>query len=191
MFFRKTKTGIRIIKIYDDIRMKDEIISAPPKQTTKTLNHIKENPKRYAYQTKKKDQLFGIPKIKISTLSEPEHVKEHDINIVAEITYTYTTVVTPHKTNPFIALLVILLIWSCLGGVILMFMGDNMAKQTRIDSQCYYYMKEGVPQSITVEGTKYKLNKNGTLNAIDKEFFNPYHRQIIEEDGCVEINTRR
>jgi hypothetical protein len=191
MFFRQRKTGIRIIRIYDGVRLNDEIISAPPKQTNQTLEDMKANPKRYAYNMKLKDQLLNSPKIKISTLSEPEYLEEYDIDVIAEIEYTYKTVVTPHKTNPVIAFLVILTIWSIFGAIAFFFLLEKKAEQTQIDSRCYYYTQEGIPQSITIEGEKYRLNPDGTLHDIDRVFFNPWHRQVLEEGNCIKVDTKK
>lgn len=188
-FFKGKKHGIRIIKVYDDVRMNDSIISAPPTQTRATLEDMKAKPKRYAYQVKKEDQLLGVPKIKIAELATPEHLKEHNIDVVAEITYTYTTAVIKPKPNPIYQILWFITIWSIIGGLALMFMLSRMADRTAIDAQCYYYYKEGVPTHLIIEGEEYKLDEEGKLDFIDETFFNPWHREIIEEGACTEIHV--
>ncbi len=190
-FGAKTKTGIRVIKIYDGIRMNDEVISAPPDQTTRTLDDMKAKPRRYAYKVKQTDQLFGVPHIKIAELTEPEHLEEHNIDIIADVTFTYTTLITKPKPNPVFKMLWLITIWSILGAFVLMFMLAKQADRTAIDAQCYYYYLNGEPSSIVIEGEEYKLDKDGKLDPIDEVHFNPWHRQILENNVCTEINIRR
>lgn len=191
MFFSKVKkTGIRVIKIYDGIDLQPEIISAPAKQTAKTLEDMKAHPKRYAHHIKRKDQLLGIPKIKIAELTPPEHLEEHDLDIIAEITYTYTTIITPPRPNPIYKALTFITIWSILGGIGLLFTLSKLADRTAIDAQCYYYYKHGKPTHVIIEGHEYELDKEGKLDPIDEVFFNPWHRQIIEEGKCTQIHRR-
>lgn len=188
MFFKKKrKTGIRFIKIYDGIRMNDEVVSAPPKETIKTLEHIKQYPKRYAFNARKEDRLLNIPNIKIAELVTPEPLPGTNIDIIAEVTFTSISPTPVNRTGPFAKLAIFLTIWSIFGGIFLIFVLNKEAERTAIDAQCYYYFKNGTPTHVIVEGHEYQLDEDGKLDLIEKTFFNPWHRTVLANNQCIEI----
>jgi len=188
---RPRKTAIKIIKIYDTIQMQPEILAAPPDITQKTIDDIKTHPKRYAYNVKVKDNLDGCPAIKIAELATPEYIEKHNVNVICEVTYTYVPprIAPKHRLANF---MLFMLVWAFIGVIGLIYWADEQSKQERIDTQCYYYMKNGVPKAITIEGYEYKLNPDGSLDAIDRVFLNPFHEEKLRgmvDGDCTIINT--
>ena len=190
-FAVERKTGIRIIRIYDGFRMDDEIIATPPKQTNKTLEDMIDKPKRYANHMKFRDQLLGIPQIKICTLTEPETLEDHDIDIIAEITYTYNMVIPESKTHPAVMLMYLSFAGALVIAIFALIMANALTKPMYGDMRCTYYLKNGIPQSLVVEGIEYDLDEEGKLSAIDSINFNPYHMETIKNGGCIKIDTER
>ena len=186
------KTAIRTVRIYDGIQLKPHIVAAPPELTEKAIEDILDNKDRYIAQHQKDEELEHPPEMKTSRLDPPEKLKEHDVDVVFEVTYTYTPkrIQPKHRQAKFIAFM---LAWSFLGFIGLMFWFAEQSRQTRIDSQCYYYMKNGTPSAITIQGTEYKLDADGGMNKVDRTFLNPYHEEQLRslKDGdCTIINVK-
>jgi len=193
LFFR-SKEGIRINKVYDGIAMKSTIIAAAKDITRDRVADIKEHTAQYAWDIKTEDNLSAIPELSIVDVDPPEFVDEHNVSIVCDINVKHTThlpqvVYIP----PFPKMLIVLAVFSLLGAIGLGVWFSNAAEIAQIDAACYYYTKNGTPQSLIVEGQEYKLNSDGSLAAIDKVFLNPYIEEQLRSmvDGnCIVINTK-
>lgn len=88
---------------------------------------------------------------------------------------------------------VFLLMWSALGLVGLVYWFGLEAEQVRIDSRCYYYTKNGTPTSIIIGGEEYHLNPDGSIDAVERPFVNPFHEEELRsltDDDCIYINTK-
>jgi len=187
------KTAIRILKVYDKVHMEPTIIAAPQHITQTTIDNIKEYPERYAYKVRITDGLISSPEIKITDLNTPEHLPEQDVNVICEVTYTYTTKTPLPALGPLFKMFIVLTVISFLGMFGMNFWLGEQSKQERIDSQCYYYMKHGTPTSITLEGEEYKLKPNGSLAFESRVFMNPWHEEMLRsmtDNDCIVINTK-
>jgi hypothetical protein len=192
--FSRPKEGIRINKVYDGVAMKPVIIAADKDTTRDRVEDIKANPKRYAWDTKNDDHLSHIPELSIVDVNPPEFVEEHNVHIVCDINIVHTT----HLPDvvyipPFPKLLIVLFVFSVLGLVGLSIWFTNAAEIAQIDAACYYYTKNGTPQSLIIEGEEYKLNPDGSFDAIDKVFLNPYIEEQLHnmvDSDCIVINTK-
>lgn len=187
-FLKKKKqrfTSIRVQKTYDGIQFKDEYITGTEAQTKQNLNEIVKHPKRFAYQYRQKDTLSDTPNISVELLKTPKTINGKAV--VCEIKLAHTTILPKPRMNPVVKILLFLTIWSVLGGVFLFATLQREGEQVEIDSKCYYYTKNGTPSSIIVRGTEYKLDANGKLNPVDEAFFNPWHRQDLND--CMYIET--
>jgi hypothetical protein len=60
-----------------------------------------------------------------------------------------------------------------------------------IEETCFMYTRNGVPESIIIDNTTYNLKENGEISDIDKVFLNPYHRQLLAEQKCIEVNLSK
>jgi uncharacterized protein (DUF1919 family) len=58
------------------------------------------------------------------------------------------------------------------------------------EKQCYIYTKNGVPQTVDVYGTTYKLNPDGSIEGMDRVFLNVHHELEIRNGGCIQIDTK-
>ncbi len=86
-----------------------------------------------------------------------------------------------------------MLLWSTLGFVGLVFWFGEQSRQERIDSQCYFYTINGTPNSITVEGTTYKLTNDGRIDPLERPFVSPWHEEMLRgmTDGdCIFVDTK-
>lgn len=188
---RPRKTAIRIKRIYNGIDMQPQIVAAPPDVTKVTISDMKNHPKRYAWDVKMKDGLSDRPKIQIADLAHPERLKEHDVDVICEVTYTFTSEIIQPK-HRLAKVVMFLIIWAFLGFLGLMFWFAEQSKQERIDSQCYYKVN-GEPTSITIQGETYKLDADGSINDVDRVFLNPFHEELLKsmsDDDCIVIDTK-
>ena len=192
--FFKPKEGIRINKIYDGIAMKSTIIADAKDITRDRVQDIKEHTDQYAWDIKTEDQLSAVPELSIVDVDPPEFIDEHNVHIVCDVNVKHTT----HLPDvvyipPFPKFLIILAVFSLLGAIGLGVWFTNAAKIAQIDAACYYYTKNGTPQSLILEGEEYKLNPDGSFNAIDKVFLNPYVEEQLHnmvDSDCIVINTK-
>ena len=188
---RPRKTAIKIIRVYDGINLQPEIIAASPNTTLETVKDIKANPKRYAFKVKQKDKLDRLPTVIVEELTPPQYLEERNVNITHEVIYFYTStrILPKHRFAKF---MLFMLAWSFIGALGLIFWAAEQSKQERIDSQCYYFRKHGIPTAISIEGYEYKLNPDGSMNKIDKTFLNPYHEELLRsmtDNQCIVIDT--
>ena len=191
MFKKKAparKEAIRFTRVYDGVRMKDSITAAPATITRKTLKDIKKSPKRYAWDQKKADGLFKSPNITINEFVEPEVDKENELDIIAEVKYTYTTESFKPSMSGFEKAFWLVVTFFFTSAIITAIFANNLAERSKIDAQCYYYTKEGVPNFVEIQGTKYYFDSDG---AIDGLFVNPWHREVITSGNCVQVDTKK
>jgi hypothetical protein len=191
MFWKKKprKTAIRFLKIYDGIDMHPKVVSAPPEVTEKTLKDIVKHPKRYAFDAQQRDGLACQPRIKIAKLETPEYVAEHDIDIVAEVTYLYDTPPPPRRMSGLGKLLLAITIWFILGSLVLIVGHHHAARKSAISAACYYFTRDGVPNFIEIDGIRYNLNPDGSIDEVDNLTMGAWHRQVVAEGKCIRVDS--
>jgi len=174
--------------------MKPTIIAADKDITRDRVADVKANPKRYAWDIKTEDNLSHIPELSVVDVDPPEFVPEHNVHIICDVNVAHTTHLPKVVYLPFFPkVLIITAVWSILGFIGLYHWFSNEAKMEQIDTACYYYLKHGTPEALVIEGQEYKLNPDGSFNAIDRAFLNPYLeeklRTLVDGD-CVVIDTK-
>jgi hypothetical protein len=183
------KYGISIVRIYNGLTLAPSFIIDNQRSIIKQLNNIKTDPNLFARQIMKEDDLESLPLIEINETCES--IKDKNLTSLGKIICTYNAI--PRNTeHKFSTLLLFLTIWSILGAIGLMFWLAEKGKRERIDTQCYYYIKNGVPSLITIHGEEYPINSDGSLSYEDKLFMNPYHRELLAgmtDNDCIKINT--
>jgi len=183
------KTCIRVVKVYDGVEMYNEVKVVP----LDVVEDIKEFPDRYAYQMKLDDNLQGTvsPVLTLEELIPHEYVEKDDVYVVANVTYTHTTYIPKSKPSPVRTFLIGLALFSAFGMVALIYMGNKLSEQNKIDSQSYYYHKgSGTAYKAIISGRTYHFNEDGSMDLEEELFTNPYHRARLETQEGVHIYER-
>lgn len=66
---------------------------------------------------------------------------------------------------------------------------DDSEKHAKCE-KCYRIIKGGEPSFLMIDGTKYSLKSDSTMDDIDQVFLNPWHREIITNEGCIDISAQ-
>ena len=67
---------------------------------------------------------------------------------------------------------------------------NHMSHRSNVKSACYYYTLNGAPTEIIIDDITYKVQENGKIGGVDLAMMNPYHRQRVAYEGCVQINVK-
>ncbi len=184
---KKPQKSIRIRRIYDNVEMRPEYIDGPADEIEALSEDIQEYPERYAWDRKQQDGLAKSPAMTINIIDPPED------DVICEIVYTYETILTPPATSPITKLIIFIIITSALGLIGMLFWYQKAAEMEQIDTACYYYMKNGTPESIILDGEEFRLEPDGSVNPIQKVFLNPDTKErmrTLHDSDCTFINLK-
>lgn len=189
-FLKRERHAIKITKSYDGIDKQPEYRIDSKDKIEEIVHHVRMNPTVYTNDIKKRDNLENNPSIKISTISE-QMKNEELVTIVAHIHYSHKTQVkkpTQSYTLSGLKIFSWLFILIFFIGAFTLVMVNIQHEQNMIDETCFMYFQNGTPKSIEIDGTKYRMNTDGTINNIDQVFLNPHHRQLLAYQQCVKVN---
>lgn len=191
-FNKKKQVAIRINKTYDSVAYTPTYKIITEEEAGTIINHINNHPLVYREAIKKQDQLTYLPKLQIKEINEV-YPADNNIPTIAEIHYTYTTKIPEQEIKilpGFWKAISLVALATIVIGILSIIVLQHQHEQNMINDACYMYFKEGSPTSIEVEGTKYNINEDGTMDDIDALFLNPWHRELIMYDKCIKVNTQ-
>lgn len=189
-FLKTEKTAIRITKTYNNIPQPVEYRVDSSTKIQEIIEHIKCHPGTYINDIMKRDQLDEAPTLKVQLINEPLP-NNNNITIEANVHYEYNTPKQQPVTSFTLGGLKLISIIAIIFGFLIAFTMLSMQmqhEQNMIDETCYMYLKNGIPDSIEIENTKYNLNVDGTITDLDAVFLNPHHRELLAYQQCIKVN---
>lgn len=188
------KYAIKITKQYDDeVSSSYEINSK--RKIDEIVSHIRSYPDVYKKSYQKRDNLSRQPSIEINTINE-RHPQNNKVEIIYEVKYigsqvksNFSELKSNFSKGIFISSLVLLVlfVFTMITTAIVV---DKVVDENNAKTRCYRYFKNGEPESVEVGGIKYKLLPNGNFTPESEIFLNPYHRQILMYEECINVNLR-
>lgn len=196
------KEAIKITKIYDN-KIKTEYKIYSKYKLKEGFEQANNNPEIYQKEIKKKDDLKYLPEFQVNKINE-KLPSDEKIKVSLEFVYKYNspnkeqnktlkgfdqTIADNVRSSFTISLVAITAILVTIGFICSALI-KHQSQQTLIDNTCFMYLKEGTPESIEIDGFKYKMKPNGELDDIDAVLLNPHHRQLLQYQECVKVNLK-
>ena len=193
------KAAISIYRIYDDVIFSPKHIIDKKSIIEDKIKTIKEDPFQFANKRKEEDLLLRVPEMEIE--EGPYQSLDDGTECLLQVVFRYTTQV--HKPIPprsgvsflrrlsmFVGELIMLAL--IVGGLSFYYGVPELEKLytvNQVKENCWYRMKDGIPEYIEIDDVKYYLNSDGSITEESKVFLNPYHEKYLLTHKCIMTNV--